>query len=317
MRRHNRWMVSTIIAAGLATSGMSSGTVLAAGEGGAPPAKANAPAKLEKIPGSDFNKVVLTPKAAERIAIEMGAVTEEPVHRWLLVAGEVEAMATAPAARTAAAPAAESGATGAIAMIAPAEEAAAASAGGGAAAPVIPVAAPGTPVRVRVPRIDDPGQATAQAVPVLSLQADDDDDDDADDAADETAVILIRTNGNGATPLKAKPVEVGSEADKAQYYELMNGGSHGLKPGQQVQVRVPHPDNGKPQKVIPYSAVIYSPDGKAWVYTSTEPLAFVRHPIEIEYIDGERVILKEGPATGTPVVTVGAAELWGVETKNG
>ena len=38
---------------------------------------------------------------------------------------------------------------------------------------------------------------------------------------------------------------------------------------------------------------------------------------EIDYIDGDRVILKEGPATGSPVVTVGTAELWGVEIKNG
>ena len=102
-----------------------------------------------------------------------------------------------------------------------------------------------------------------------------------------------------------------------QYYEVINGGEHTLRPGQHVQVRIPHPDNGKPQKVIPYSAVIYSPNGRAWTYTSTEQFAFVRHPIEIDYIDGDRVILKEGPATGSPVVTVGTAELWGVEIKNG
>ena len=31
-----------------------------------------------------------SPKAAERIAIKMGVVTEQPIRRWLLVAGEVE-----------------------------------------------------------------------------------------------------------------------------------------------------------------------------------------------------------------------------------
>jgi hypothetical protein len=265
---------------------MSSGISLGAGEGGASPANpaAVAPAKVEKIPGSDLSKVVLTPKAAERIAIKMGVVTEQPIRRWLLVAGEVEASATALEARTA-------------------------TPAGTAANP--PLAAP---LRVRVPLVEDPNHATEQGVLVQSLQAD---DDDVDDAAMATTAVIITTDGEGMTPLQAKLVEAGPAEAKMQYYEVINGGDHTLRPGQHVQVRIPHPDNGKPQKVIPYSAVIYSPNGRAWTYTSSEPFAFVRHPIEIDYIDGDRVILKEGPATGSPVVTVGTAELWGVEIKNG
>src|SRR5680860_834761 len=44
-----------------------------------------------------------------------------------------------------------------------------------------------------------------------------------------------------------------------------------------------------------------------------EPLLFERAEISIESIDGDRVLLLEGPPAGTPVVVVGAAELFGAE----
>jgi hypothetical protein len=90
-----------------------------------------------------------------------------------------------------------------------------------------------------------------------------------------------------------------------------------LRPGQRVNVRVPHPDSGKPQKVIPYAAVLYDPRGNTWTYTNPEPLVFVRHSIDVEFIEGDRAVLREGPAAGTTVVTAGAAELFGVEQKFG
>ena len=72
--------------------------------------------------------------------------------------------------------------------------------------------------------------------------------------------------------------------------------------------------SGVPRKVIPYAAVIYSPDGKTWAYTSPEPRVFVREAIGIERIEGDRAILTEGPAVGTEVVTAGAQELLGAES---
>jgi len=67
------------------------------------------------------------------------------------------------------------------------------------------------------------------------------------------------------------------------------------------------------RKVVPTSAVLYDAKGKTWVYTNPEPLVFVRHAISIDYIDGDRAVLLDGPASGTAVVTVGAAELLGTE----
>lgn len=66
--------------------------------------------------------------------------------------------------------------------------------------------------------------------------------------------------------------------------------------------------------VVPYTAVLYGLHGETWVYTSPEPLTYVRHPITIERIDGDVAILSEGPATGTEVVTVGVIELYGEES---
>ncbi len=67
------------------------------------------------------------------------------------------------------------------------------------------------------------------------------------------------------------------------------------------------------RKVVPYSAVLYGVDGDAFVYTNPEPLTFAREPISIEYIKGDTAVLSDGPASGTTVVTVGSAELFGAE----
>jgi hypothetical protein len=72
--------------------------------------------------------------------------------------------------------------------------------------------------------------------------------------------------------------------------------------------------NGAQRKVIPYAAVIYGLKGETWTYTSPAPLTFVRQAITVDYIDGDKVVLVDGPSAGTAVVTVGAAELYGADT---
>ncbi len=69
----------------------------------------------------------------------------------------------------------------------------------------------------------------------------------------------------------------------------------------------------QPQRVIPYSAILYGPNGKIWVYTNPKPLVYVRHEIKVDSIDGDRAVLLDGPPTGTAVVSQGAAELYGTE----
>jgi hypothetical protein len=71
------------------------------------------------------------------------------------------------------------------------------------------------------------------------------------------------------------------------------------------------------RKVVPYAAVLYDAQGDTWVYTSPEPQVFVRHRISVDYIDGDQAVLSDGPPSGTAVVTVGAAELFGAEFEIG
>jgi len=64
---------------------------------------------------------------------------------------------------------------------------------------------------------------------------------------------------------------------------------------------------------IPYGAVLYEAAGATFTYTSPEPLVFVRHPVTVDYIEGDRAVLLDGPPEGSAVVTDGAAELTGIE----
>jgi hypothetical protein len=71
---------------------------------------------------------------------------------------------------------------------------------------------------------------------------------------------------------------------------------------------------GKRRKVIPYGAVLYDAKGATSVYVSTAANTYVRQPITVDFIEGDRAVLEAGPAAGTAVVSVGAAELYGTET---
>jgi hypothetical protein len=342
----HRLTTSSVLIVVLAASAMGGGVALAA--------ETAKPAKLEPIPGSDMTRVVLTPKAAERLAIRTDKIREEPVRRWLTVDGEVEAGGGEQPVRMAAT-----------------------STGG----PTTETDA--MPVRVRVPLLDSDhhGWNIGQAIPVLSLgkaikvkHADDDDDDDDDDDEDEDGKQKVKDDDDdddnhkgaskppdeapvrtpapqaradepdvqkatpikaGKTPIamvisvgdsgrhrfKARLVQVamgpdGTGAAEARYY-VVDRKQHTLRPGQRVYVRVPQPGSGALEKVIPYAAIIYDPQGNTWAYTNPEPLTYVKQPIEIEYIQGGLAILKKGPETGTAIVTVGAPELLGIEQKIG
>jgi hypothetical protein len=77
------------------------------------------------------------------------------------------------------------------------------------------------------------------------------------------------------------------------------------------------PRSASPRIVVPYSALIYSPQGETWIYTSPQSRTFVRHKVDVDYIQGDIAVLNSGPAAGTVVVTVAAAELYGTEFKVG
>ena len=71
---------------------------------------------------------------------------------------------------------------------------------------------------------------------------------------------------------------------------------------------------GANRLVVPYAALIYGLHGESWVYVSPQPLSFHRAVVTVDYIEGNNVILLEGPAAGTEIATVAVAELYGVDT---
>jgi len=73
--------------------------------------------------------------------------------------------------------------------------------------------------------------------------------------------------------------------------------------------------NSAERLVIPYAALLYDPGGQAWVYVNVEPLVFMRQAITVDSIQGDQVILSEGPEAGVNIVTLGATELYGSESE--
>lgn len=69
--------------------------------------------------------------------------------------------------------------------------------------------------------------------------------------------------------------------------------------------------------LLPYAALLYDASGKTWVYTSTAPRVFERQAVTVSKVESGVVTATKGPAVGTPVVTVGAVELFGAELNTG
>ena len=142
---------------------------------------------------------------------------------------------------------------------------------------------------------------------------------EADDIA-EGKVVMVAPIGSGAADhrYKARVVlaSAGTQPDNARYFAPIEP-DESLMAGQQVFVRVASPGSADTAKIVPYSSIIYDVAGKSWLYTNPEPLVYVRQQVTIERILGNLVVLSDGPEAGTAVVSVGAAELMGVEQKIG
>ncbi|MDQ1743837.1 MAG: hypothetical protein QOE23_2176 [Pseudonocardiales bacterium] len=70
---------------------------------------------------------------------------------------------------------------------------------------------------------------------------------------------------------------------------------------------------GQPVLSVPLSAVLYDQHGATWVFVSTGKLAFQRARVSIRTVVGDQALLASGPAAGSTVATLGAAELLGAE----
>jgi len=64
---------------------------------------------------------------------------------------------------------------------------------------------------------------------------------------------------------------------------------------------------------LPYTALLYEPNGQAAVYVVTGTLTFTRAFVTVETITGNVVVVKSGVSPGQRVATDGAEELLGVQ----
>jgi hypothetical protein len=82
---------------------------------------------------------------------------------------------------------------------------------------------------------------------------------------------------------------------------------------ERLDIKTAAVEESKGAKVVPYSAVVYSPTGETWTYTNPEGLTFVRQRVVVRRVDGDQVVLSKGPEAGTKIATVGVPELYGAE----
>ena len=138
------------------------------------------------------------------------------------------------------------------------------------------------------------------------------------DAIDRRASIDVvplgspsNAGGMKATPATAPPTADPSTAAVDLFYSVVNH-DRSLRPGQRVSVRIPL-RTSEESLVVPRAAVLFDAFGGTWVYEARDNGVFVRQRVALaDFIDGAAV-LRQGPPSGTRVVTTGAAELFGTE----
>lgn len=86
---------------------------------------------------------------------------------------------------------------------------------------------------------------------------------------------------------------------------------------QRLDVQTAKVGEAQSQKTVPYSALIYDPQGQTWVYTSPQERTFIRHQVTVDRIEGDMAYLSEGPSPGTVVASVAVAEIYGTEFEVG
>jgi hypothetical protein len=246
------------------------------------PAGKSPVATLEKIPGQPAPRVILSAKAAERLGIEIGKVSEKTIVRKQMVSGLV-----VPRIEDYPKPKLAGGLFGGFQEVA-------------------------TALRPAAPRAVPPPAGDLWVLVALSPG-------EWNHLAKDKPVRLLPLSTRGtfkkevwAQPSGIEPVEDIKRSMLSLYY-VVSGKDHGVMVNNRVRVEMQLAGGAQKRKVVPYSAVYYDGKGVAWVYVNTQPLTYERQRIGVERIEGDLAVLSDGPGVGTPVVTIGAPMLHGVE----
>lgn len=312
----------------------------AADPSAAPSAGTVAPVTLEKIPGTSVKRVTLSAKAAQRLGIEVGKVTQESVTRRQMVSGLITAAVDqqpgnkpgggfggfGPGGAAPAGAAAPNGKTSGLDKVSNLVTAALITAPNGAAGSV---AGPGKVIPAIAQVVQGTGGigavAAAGAAPASAPGAGDawvlvnlSPGEWERLAKDKPARLLaLSTRDQSGAEILAQPTGLPPIEDMKRtmlsVYYTVPGRDHGLAMNSRMRVELQLTGNENNLKVVPYSAVYYDGKGEPWVYVNTKPLTYERQRIAVERMVGNVAVLSDGPAVGTPIVTVGAAMLYGTE----
>jgi hypothetical protein len=285
----------------------------AAGPVGSRSSGKSSPVAFESIPGSTVKRVILSAKAAERLGIETGKVSEEVILRKQMVGGLiVPPMEKRPKPKPA------GGVFGSIAQGSAGPESKLASVGFGDFGRVARASAP-QPVAADGPErqtVAEHSKSTAAGdVWVLVTLSPAEWDRLAKDKPARLLPLPTREEWDGevwAEPSGMGPLEDMRRLMLSLYY-VVPGKDHDLTVRNRVRVELQLAGSDETRKVVPYGAVYYDGKGDAWVYVNTKPLTFERRRINVERVEGDLAVLSDGPSVGTSVVTVGAALLYGAE----
>jgi hypothetical protein len=239
----------------------------------------NPPAMVTPIEGSKLSEVTLTPEAAARLGIQITEVRGMDIVRKRMVSGRVL----------------ETSSTGETAK----ED---------------PTLSPDAPEQITTAAGPSSagGRLQVQVEPIGEL------DRTAGRRPARVVPITGALSGDGwvAEPSATPTLGAVEDASRPLSYDLILDAPGAVSPGR-VLVELALSDGGKVHKVVPYASLLYDIKGDTWIYTSPRTLVFVRHPVQVNYIDNEWAVLTEGPPAGTAVVSVGVAELYGTEFKIG
>lgn len=133
----------------------------------------------------------------------------------------------------------------------------------------------------------------------------------ADQPASVTPLGGGARQGVRAKPIVAPPSASAAGATVDLFYQLDNADGAWV-PGQRVAITVPMSAEQEALTVA-WSAVLHDVNGAGWVYENVGPRQYARRRVEVRYVTGPTAVLSAGPEDGTPVVTQGAAELFGRE----
>ncbi len=287
---------------------------------------------LEKISGSGVKRVTLSAKAAERLGIETGTVSEQSLIRKQMVSGLIIGpvdkqpekkpgggtfggfgQAVFAPVPTAPAPAALQKPSGGFVVVGKAIAAPATQ----SVPALIPVAAalasPAASTLAASPPTANAPLAGDAWVQVTLTQG----EWERLTKEQPARLLALSTRDKFATEILAQPSGMAPLEDTKRtmltLYYVVPGKDHGLTMNSRVRVELQHSGNEEKHRVVPYSAVYYDGKGDPWVYVNTKTLTYERQRINVAVIVGDLAVLSDGPPIGTPIVTVGSSLLFGAE----